>query len=122
MRTKRNGEPAPEMVDALEVGEPIIMDGENLFEDLGRPNADELLIRSELLNRVRAELKVRGLKGAEAAKLLGTAAPEISHLMNGRVSRFSIERLIRMLRALEPDVRVSLAFFKEGKAEAEAAS
>lgn len=88
----------------------IVMDGPNLFADLGRPDADDLLIRSQLMQRIRAVIEAGGLTRAAAAKLAGLPAPEMTHLLNGRISRFSIERLVKVLNALDPETRVEISF------------
>jgi predicted XRE-type DNA-binding protein len=48
----------------------------------------------------------RGLKQAEAAKLLGVTQPRVSELMRGRIDLFSIDTLINLLARL--GIRVGL--------------
>jgi predicted XRE-type DNA-binding protein len=42
-------------------------------------------------------IKNRGLKQAEAAKILGVTQPRISDLLQGRIHLFSIDTLVDML-------------------------
>lgn len=66
----------------------------NVFEDLGLPDADELLLKAELLSEIMDTIESRGLKQKDLMEHLGIKQPEASYLMNGKLSRFSLERLI----------------------------
>lgn len=74
----------------------------NVFRDLGFPpnKAEHLLVRADLMIRLEKELGVRGLKQAQAAKLLGVTQPRVSDLLRGRVELFSADALIDMLARL----------------------
>ena len=75
--------------------EKIITEGViNVFEDLGLPDSDELILKAELLSEIMDTIESRGLKQKDLMKLLGIKQPEASYLMNGKLSRFSRERLI----------------------------
>lgn len=56
--------------------------------------------------RIENIIKKRKLKQIEAAEILGINQPKISALMNGRLSGFSIERLIHYLNLLDQDVEI----------------
>jgi len=76
----------------------------NVFADLGLPRPEERL--ANLALEIERVLRNRGLSQAEAAKILGIDQPKISALRNGRLSGFSVERLIRFLNALDRDVEI----------------
>jgi predicted XRE-type DNA-binding protein len=80
----------------------------NVFADIGFDNADEMLARSELVRYINRIIEQRGLTQVEAAKLLGINQPKVSALNCGRITEFSIDRLMRFLVALgqEVDIRV----------------
>ena len=80
--------------------------GENIFSDLGRPDAEELLAKAELARLIRRLIDGRRLTQSAAAELLGVAQPDVSNLIRGRLAGFSIERLCRLLNALGQDVRI----------------
>lgn len=80
----------------------------NVFADLGLEDADELLVRSKIGFHVYETLKSKGLKQREAAALLGVKQPEVSHLMNGRFSRFTVDRLLDFLRRLDRKVTIRI--------------
>jgi len=56
--------------------------------------------------RLEKELGSRGLKQAQAAKLLGISQPRVSDLLRGRVDLFSADALIDMLARLGIKVRL----------------
>ena len=78
----------------------------NVFADLGLPEPEELLAKAELAARIGRIIKSRHLKQEEAASVLGTTQPNVSNLIRGRISGFSLERLIRFLNALDRDVEI----------------
>ena len=66
------------------------------------------MVRSELMVNLQNVITTRGLKQAEAAKLLGVTQPRVSDLMRGRIDLFSIDTLIDMLAKLGIRTRVVL--------------
>jgi len=78
----------------------------NVFADLNLPQADDLLAKAELAAKIIAELQRRRLTQSQAAAVLGIDQPKISALKLGKLSGFSIERLIRFLMLLGRDVEI----------------
>jgi predicted XRE-type DNA-binding protein len=78
----------------------------NVFQDLGLPSAEEHLIKAQLVYKIDALLKQRGLKQAEAAELFGVRQPDVSKMLRGEFRQFSVERLLRFLVALDQDVSI----------------
>ena len=56
--------------------------------------------------RIEVIIKKRELTQIEAAKILGMNQPKISALVNGRLSGFSIERLIHFLNRFDQNVKI----------------
>jgi predicted XRE-type DNA-binding protein len=83
----------------------------NVFRDLGFPQeeAEHLLVRSDLMIAAQKALKQRGLKQAEAARILGVTQPRISDLLRGRIDLFSTDALIDLLARLGIRVRLVLS-------------
>jgi predicted XRE-type DNA-binding protein len=83
----------------------------NVFRDLGfsTEEAEHLLIRSDLMVAAQKAIQRRGLKQAEAAKILGVRQPRVSDLLRGRIDLFSTDALIDMLARLGIRVRVVLS-------------
>ena len=80
----------------------------NVFADLKLPHADDLLAKAELAAKIIEEIQRRRLTQTEAAKILGVDQPKISALKQGKLSGFSIERLMRLLLALGRDIEITV--------------
>ncbi len=78
----------------------------NVFRDIGIPNAEEHLIKAQLVFKIDTIMKDRGLKQVEAADLFGIRQPDISKMLRGEFRQFSVERLLRFLVALDHDVEI----------------
>ena len=62
--------------------------------------------KEQLVFKIDAILKARGLKQVEAAALFGVRQPDVSNLLRGEFRQFSVERLLRFLVALDQDVEI----------------
>jgi predicted XRE-type DNA-binding protein len=80
----------------------------NVFADLGLPNPEEALAKAELAHKVTVLIHERRLTQAQAAKLLGIDQPKVSALVRGRLSGFSLERLMRFLLLLGQDIKITV--------------
>ena len=78
----------------------------NVFKDLDLPNAEEHLVKAQLVYKIDAILKDRGLTQVEAGKLFGVPQPDVSKMLRGEFRQFSVERLLRFLVALNHDVEI----------------
>jgi predicted XRE-type DNA-binding protein len=78
----------------------------NVFRDLGLPNAEEHLVKAQLVFKIDAIIKKRRLKQVEAAVLFGVRQPDVSKMLRGDFRQFSVERLLRFLVALDQDVQI----------------
>ena len=78
----------------------------NVFADLGLPNADDLLLKAQIVTEISRLMKLKKLTQAKAATLTGVAQPDLSNLLRGKFRGFSIERLLLMLTAFGRDVEV----------------
>jgi predicted XRE-type DNA-binding protein len=77
---------------------------EDVFHDLGLPDADELLAKAKLARAITAAIKERKISQSALARLTGIDQPKISLLMHGRISGFSSDRLMHILTKLDQDV------------------
>ena len=80
--------------------------GGNVFRDIGVPNADEHLVKAQLVFKIDTIMKKRRLKQVEAAHLFGVRQPDISKMLRGEFRQFSVERLLRFLVALGQNVEI----------------
>jgi predicted XRE-type DNA-binding protein len=81
----------------------------NVFSDLGIENADELFARTRVGYCIFKILKEKNLKQREIAELLGMAQPDVSHLMNGHFSRFTMDKLLDLLKRLDRKVTIQIS-------------
>jgi predicted XRE-type DNA-binding protein len=80
----------------------------NVFKDIGVPNAEEHLIKAQLVSKIDTIMKQRHLKQIEAASLFGVKQPDVSKMLRGEFRQFSVERLLRFLVALDQDVEITV--------------
>ena len=80
----------------------------NVFADLGIPHAERELVKARLTLQIYRLIEKRGLRQAEAAKILGIKQPHVSLLMRNRAGAFSVERLMDFLTALGQDVEITV--------------
>jgi len=78
----------------------------NVFKDIGLPNAEEHLVKAQLVFKIDKIMKDRGLKQVEAADLFGVHQPDVSKMLRGEFRQFSVERLLRFLVTLDQDVEI----------------
>ena len=78
----------------------------NVFKDIGVPNAEQHLVKAQLVFKIDAIRKKRRLKQVEVADLLGIRQPDVSKMLRGEFRQFSVERLLRFLVALNQDVEI----------------
>ncbi|MGA7341522.1 MAG: helix-turn-helix transcriptional regulator [Terracidiphilus sp.] len=68
----------------------------DVLDDLGfsRAEASALKIKATIVEAILAEIDRRGLTQRELVDVLDEYQPNVSNLMNGRIGRVSIERLL----------------------------
>jgi len=79
----------------------------NVFADLGHSDPEEALLKAQLAREISEAIRERKLTQESAAELLGLDQPKVSAIMRGRLSGFSVQRLLRCLTALERDVTIT---------------
>src|SRR5262249_42504700 len=78
----------------------------NVFADLGFARPEEAAAKAELAYRITKIIERRKLTQSEAARLLEVDQPKVSALARGRLSGFSLDRLVRFLVLLGSDVQI----------------
>lgn len=81
---------------------------DNVFADLGLENAEELKTKTLLLIEIRRIVKAKKLKQAEIANVFDVPQSKVSKLLNGKVSGFSTDRLMKFLTILDQDVNITI--------------
>jgi len=80
----------------------------NAFRDLGDPEADLKQAKAIVAARIIAVLNNRGLTVRKAEQETGFAAADFSRIRNADLGRFTLDRLMRMLAALDHDTSVTI--------------
>lgn len=80
----------------------------NIFADLGLPDAEDMLLKSQIVVVLNRLIKESKLTQTAAAKLIGIGQPDLSNLLRGRIRGYSAERLMRMLTAFGQDVEITV--------------
>lgn len=78
----------------------------NIFADLGVDKPEEHLAKAQLVSRIAGDIAARGVTQARAAEILGVPQPKVSALLRGDFTGFSLERLFRLLIALDNDISI----------------
>ena len=89
----------------------------NVFDDLGltRAEAVEAKVKSDLWRELVSHITPLTLPQKDLARRLGVHQPEVSHLLNGRLSKFSAGTLIQYAVKLDLGVQVKLTASKVKK-------
>ena len=78
----------------------------NVFADLGYARPEEAAAKAELAHKIAKIIERRKLTQAEAANVLEVDQPKVSALTRGKLSGFSLDRLVRFLVLLGSDVEI----------------
>ena len=70
------------------------------FYELDMPNADELIVKSRLMQFLTDEIRKRELTQKDAGAILGLDQSNVSAMVNGKISRFSVEKLMDLVGRL----------------------
>lgn len=71
----------------------------NVFANLGLPHAEEHLAKAGLVAEIKLIIERAGWSQAEAARVMGMAQPDVSRLLRGQYSNYSLDRLMQFLHA-----------------------
>ena len=83
----------------------IISSG-NVFADLGLADPEDALTKAALAHHIAGIVAERGWTQTQTAAALGIDQPKVSALLRGRLTGFSIARLLRFLTALDQDIAI----------------
>lgn len=82
----------------------------NVFKDLGFEDgeAESLRLRSDLMRELEKLIRDSGLTQSEAAELLGIQQSRVSDLVRGKIDRFSIDTLVKLLAKAGREVTITV--------------
>jgi predicted XRE-type DNA-binding protein len=99
----------------MEKAEVVTVYSESAFHALGLPDADDLVLRAELLASIAAVVRQRDLTEADVGDLTGMDRESAAAMLNGRVTLFSTEQLLRALNDLGQDIELRITSSPTGK-------
>jgi predicted XRE-type DNA-binding protein len=80
----------------------------NIFADLGLANASEHEMKARIVLTLGRAIEVLELSQTEAAQRIGIAQPDLSKILRGNFSGFSLERLLSAVMKLGNDVEIKI--------------
>lgn len=80
----------------------------NVFRDFGDPQADLRQAKAVIATRIIAVLDQRRLTVRKAAETTGFSAADFSCIRNASLGRFTLDRLMKILAALDGGIRVTI--------------
>jgi predicted XRE-type DNA-binding protein len=80
----------------------------NVYADLGVANLQETRAKADLAHQIVDIIEARKLRQVQAGRVLGVDQPKVSALKRGRLTDFSIERLVGFLLLLGHDVQIAV--------------
>lgn len=80
----------------------------NVFEDLELLEAENLKLRAQLMIEIERYIEEHNLTQAEAAKHMCTTQPRINDIVQGRIEKCPIDRLVNMLSAVGRHVSLTV--------------
>jgi len=84
---------------------------ESVFDALADSPGEALnmKLRAGMMREIRARVAAKGWTQVETARQLGVTQPRVSDLLNGKLSKFSLDALVNMLAALGGDIKLRVA-------------
>ena len=80
--------------------------GMNVYADLGLKDADEMLVKAQLVVKIAEILRERGWSQQRSAKVLGLTQPKLSKMLRGQFRGISEMKMIDCLIRLGRPVRI----------------
>ena len=81
----------------------------NVFADLDLPASEKDMLKVYIAHAITVTLRKKGFTQKEAAKIIGTDQAKVSALLKGKLTGFSIDRLIHYLVLLGRDIDVKIS-------------
>ena len=81
-------------------------EGMNVYADLGFPDAEEMLVKAQLVVKIAEILHERGWSQQHAAKVLGLTQPKLSKMLRGQFRGISEMKMMDCLVRLGRPVKI----------------
>ncbi len=89
-------------------GVEVLRGSDNVFADLGLPNADKLKVKSDLVIEITRAIRRLGLTQEAAAQRMGLTQPKVSSIVRGDFANVSERKLMECLARLGYDIEIAV--------------
>ena len=83
-----------------------VEEGMNVYAELGFKDADEMLVKAQLVVKIAEILRKRGWSQQQAAKVLGMTQPKLSKMLRGQFRGISEMKMMDCLVRLGCAVKI----------------
>jgi predicted XRE-type DNA-binding protein len=78
----------------------------NVYEQFGFPDAEQMLVKAQLVSKIAEILRERGWSQQQAAKVLGLTQPKLSKMLRGQFRGISEMKMMGCLLRLGRTVKI----------------
>jgi len=78
----------------------------NVYADLGREDADDMLVKAQLAAKIGEIIKARKWTQQHAAKVIGLTQPKLSRMLRGQFLGISESKMLHCLARLGRSVQI----------------
>lgn len=89
-------------------GIEVLWGSDNVYADLGLPDADTLKVKAGLAIEITRAIRRLGLTQQVAARRMGITQPKVSDLVRGQFSNLSERKLMDCLNRLGYDIEIKV--------------
>lgn len=84
----------------------IELGSDNVYADLGLPDAQEMLVKAKLAAKIAEIIKRQNLTQQQAAELLAMSQPKVSMMLRGQFRGISVSKMLDCLARLGRDIDI----------------
>jgi predicted XRE-type DNA-binding protein len=88
--------------------EVVTVGSENVFADLGLPDAETHYLKAQLVAEIMRAARARKLTQTGLGRAIGVSQPEVSRMFHGHFREYSVERLMHFLTALDREIEIMI--------------
>jgi len=87
-------------------GVQVLIGTDNVYADLGFPDAEEMLVKARLAYKITEIIQAKGWTQQQAAEATGMAQPKVSQMLRGQFHGISEVKLMECLTRLGRPVQI----------------
>lgn len=91
----------------------------NVYEELGFADAEQMLVKAQLVSKIADILRERGWTQQHAAQILGISQPKLSKMLRGQFRGISEIKMMDCLVRLGRDVKIVVLSEEESRGRLE---